>query len=338
MNLAYFSERPRAFILALASAALNSKGESVMLFDKQLAQLQNCSKRTVMRQRADYLKERAARKFDPLEIIEGEYDRTRNANAATHYRFRLGGEVSEIVTLARTSKEWREGDREAQRAAIKRAAGYVYGSIPDAPPPKKRKEKRNRLATSEIETFKKIVATNLHKLQERTGKLPPMERERLVENPGDLRQWWLEVRAQMDAFLDVDSAQTSVNTEVKQGGGQFVTTPPKTAKAAEPVTVLRQEEAVTHSPEAIAAFDRTFAGLTEPKVRSRVIPLDGEAVTLITRAVDEEVAEDLSPIGNIPEDESPPAEVSETFPPMAEISDADSDEYDGRAMQQARSS
>ncbi len=345
MNLAYFSERPRAFIFAIATAALDADSDCVELYDDNLAALQNCSKRTVMRQRKDYLREAFNRKFSLIEIIEGEYDKTRNEHAPTRYRFRLAGEISEIVTLARSSKEWREGDREAQRKAIQRAAGYVYGSIPDAGTSKKRKAKQNRPATSEIETFKKIVATNLSKLQDRTGKLPPMERERLVENPGDLRQWWLDERAKMDAVLGVDSAQTSDSVEVDRGTGQLVTYPPPTAGTVKPVTVLIQEEAVTHSPETLAYFDQLDARLTAPKVRRRLIPLDGEAMTELAHAVDGEVEAEIPPLAEKPEDESPPAEVYEALaeiPPMvekleseaigddslSEISGTDSDGYD----------
>jgi hypothetical protein len=59
-NLAGFSERPRSLIFALASFTRARSGDYVELFDEELAQMQNCSTKTVCRQRAAYLREARA--------------------------------------------------------------------------------------------------------------------------------------------------------------------------------------------------------------------------------------------------------------------------------------
>lgn len=78
-NLAGFTERPRAFILALATAAHSHNTDSIELYDAELAELQGCSKRTVQRQRDDYLRESRAKNFDFVEIIEGAFDKEKSA-------------------------------------------------------------------------------------------------------------------------------------------------------------------------------------------------------------------------------------------------------------------
>ena len=100
-NLAGFSERPRAFVFALATAAHKTGGDFVEPFDEELAELQGCSTRTVRRQRKDYLRESRARRFGFVEVIEGDYDKDANQNAPTRYRFHVGGQIAEAVGLAR---------------------------------------------------------------------------------------------------------------------------------------------------------------------------------------------------------------------------------------------
>src|SRR5205085_9124025 len=73
-NLAGFSERPRAFVLALSSAARSRENSQVELFDEELARLQKCSVKTVQRQRADYFAEARRARLDLVEIVEGEFD------------------------------------------------------------------------------------------------------------------------------------------------------------------------------------------------------------------------------------------------------------------------
>jgi hypothetical protein len=255
-NLAGFSERSRSLLFALATCAHARCSDYVELFDQELADLQGCSTKTVQRQRADYLREACALKFDLVGVVEGEFDRDANQHAATRYRFLVGETVARIVADARKAEGWGALDRKRQREAIRRAAARVYEDIPDAPP-RRRKGKRPRKASAEVETCQKIVRKQLEKLRDRASRLPRPERTRLLEEPGDLCSWWLEVRADMDAFCAVDSPQTAETSEVDGGGGQFVHHPPDD----EPV----ETEA---SPEARAEWDKLEARLTEPRVRS----------------------------------------------------------------------
>ena len=111
--------------------------------------------------------------------------------------------------------------RRRQREAIRRAAERVYDEIPEAPP-RRRKRKRPRLAAAEVETHRKAADTHLRYLAQH---LPPAEAERLLDDPGELRQWWLEVRAEMNALCGVNSPQPSDGSHVDKGGGQIVHPP-----------------------------------------------------------------------------------------------------------------
>jgi hypothetical protein len=227
MNLAGFSERSRAFILALASAAHSRGRDFVKLFDEDLAQLQNCSIKTVQRQRKFYLMESQKLNFVPVEIQEGKFNQDTQRNEPTEYRFHLGEIIEQIVVEARSSKWWHDTDRDKQREAIKRAAASVYDEIPEAKS-KRRKEKRPRLAVAEIETCLKVIETKLNTVKEVVSKLPFAEHDRIMdpETPGDVYAHLLKLRAKIDGLLNIDSPQTADSEKVNMGGGHFVHPPP----------------------------------------------------------------------------------------------------------------
>ncbi|MCA1632092.1 MAG: hypothetical protein LC774_17565, partial [Acidobacteria bacterium] len=139
---------------------------------------------------------------------------------------------------------------------IRRVAADVYEEIPDAPP-RRRKRKRPRTASAEVETCRKIVTGQLKKLRDRVSHLSSSERTRLLEDPGELRAWWLEVSTEMDAFCGVESSQTSETTQVGQGGGQFVHHP------ADDQPAEREVSAEDH-----ATFNRLEERLNAPLIRS----------------------------------------------------------------------
>lgn len=263
-NCAGFSERPRAFIFALASAAKTNGTDRVELFDAELADLQGCSERTVQRQRTDYKLEASRLRFGMIEIIDGDFDKSQNKYAPTLYRFAHPEAVEQIVASARTAEGWQESPRKSQRAAIKRAAKERYRLIPDARS-KARKPRRNRLATAEIETCKKIIKTKLESLKDKTERLPEAVREQLMnpDESGDLLNWWLNVRAEMDAFFGIDGAQVTVPVEDDTHTRQLVGYPPVTVSGippvvadapaeigqeAEPVVAITDQEDTTSSP------------------------------------------------------------------------------------------
>ena len=266
MTLAGFSERPREFVLTLAGAAVGRGANKVALFDEQLADLQNCSTKTVQRQRADYIREERARRYSPIEIEDGDFNHETGKNNPTLYRFNLGGVVELIAERARAVEGWGELDRNHQLEELRRAAEEVYHMIPDAPL-KRRKQRRSRPAAAEIETCQKVIETKLERLKDKASKLPARERERLMsaEAPGELVQWWLDLRSNMEAFLLLHALHTSEAEGIKQGGGQIVH--PSQAEL---------EPTSEPDPAAVAAWDRRFSRLSTPQVKREDVPLHQE--------------------------------------------------------------
>jgi hypothetical protein len=267
-----------------------------------------------MRQRDDYLRESRAKNFDFVEIIEGAFDKESMRHKPTMYRFHLGDVVERIVSEARSSKNWHETDRRKQRDALKRAASNVYDEIPEAPP-KSRKKNRPRLATSEIETCQKIIRTKFDSLRDKASKLPPNERERLMNSvePGELYDWWLGLRAEVDDFFNVSSPQTIDKKEDNRGMRQFVTYPPAVtvdAKEAEQVaadqaghvTVNALKNTHTPSAEDIEAWDQLEGRLTAPQIRRVEVPLTNLEPSVApyadTPAFDEEPCDEELPEEN----------------------------------------
>ena len=261
-NLAGFSQRPRAFILALATAAHSRGAASVELFDAELAELQNCSDKTVQRQRADYQSEvLRLRTIDLVGIEEGEYDRVNDAHAPTRYTFHLAGTVERIVADARSDPRWHELDRKGQRELLKQAAARAYELIPDSKR-KRRRRKRPRLAAALLETHRKSIDTHMRKLREVAARLPAAERERLFDDPGELREWWLKVRAEMDELCGVDSPQTVTSNDLRGDSGHFVHHP-----------LAEDSEPAEPDPAAVAAWERLTDRLSQSAVRTVEVEL-----------------------------------------------------------------
>jgi hypothetical protein len=244
-NLAGYSERPRAFILALATGAHSRGSASVELYDEELAAMQNCSTKTVQRQRADYVREsRRLRTVDLVGIEEGEFDRDQNRHAPSRYTFHLATTVEAVVADARSDPRWHEFDRKAQRDLLKQAAARAYDLIPDGTR-KGRKRPRPRLAAAVVETHRKAADTHMRKLREVAAQLPEAERERLFDDPGELREWWLAVRAEMDILCGVASPQPLTDKHLDRAAGHFVHHPPEEDSAM-----------VEPNPEDEAVWDR----------------------------------------------------------------------------------
>jgi hypothetical protein len=286
-NLAGFSERPRAFIFALATAAHKTGGSLVELFDDELAELQGCSTRTVRRQRQDYLRESRAQRFGFVEVIEGDFDKGASKNAPTRYRFHVGGQIAEAVALARRSEGWADLSRLKQREAIARACEEVFTTIPDARR-QGRKRRRPRLAQDEIESRLKAAETNLGAAREIASKLSDPARAELLEEGGELHARLLRMRAEIEQFLADDFPQNADTSEVDRGLGQLDLSPPvlsaPPAATPEPVRVDRDikntrtlappaPEPVEHTPEAVSLFDGICERLNAPKVRTVEVEL-----------------------------------------------------------------
>ena len=260
-NLAGFSERPRAFIFALASAAHKAGDEFVELLDEELAEQQGCSTRTVRRQRADYLKESRERRFGFVEVIEGEYNQGTNQNAPTRYRFHVGGQIAEAVELARRTPGWSEMSRRKQREAVARACEEVFHTIPDARR-QRRKGRRPRPAAEEIRSRLKAAETNLDAAGGMASNLPASALAELLDEgggeAGTLRDRLLRMRAEIDQMLAEAPPETLCAEEVDRGVRTNCPNPP----AAEP----RAEDVA-----AWEALERRAAG--EPSVVTREVTL-----------------------------------------------------------------
>jgi hypothetical protein len=267
LNLTGFTERPRAFILALCDAAYKAGSDYVELTDKELAELQGCSTRTVRRQRNDYLEESRRLDFSPVEVLQPKFDPDKGKYPVTPYRLHLTRAVELSVREARASSTWHETDRRLQRAAIKRAAATAYHSIPGATA-KRRRKRRPRPALAEIETYRKVITKKLEKLKRMAESLPEHERARLTEaeGPGELYGWWLEVRAEMDAFLGVDSPQTVEGGEDERQVGQRV-------RHDAGVSEAEPAEEQPHSAEDVAAWEGLEGRMSAPQVKRVVVEL-----------------------------------------------------------------
>lgn len=262
-NLAGFSERPRAFVLALASAAHSQDSDCVELYDEELAELQNCSAKTVGRQRADYLREtRRLRTVDHVGVEEGGYNRARSRMEPSRYSLHLSGVVAAVVAEARSDPRWADLDRKAQRDLLKRSAARVYDDIPDARR-QGRKRRRPRLASDVVETHRKSADTHLRKLRETAALLTLAGRQRLVDEPGELRAWWLVVRAEMDALCDVNSPHPVTPKDIGGEGEQFVRASADEDSGETDLNLVNEEGAeVEPSPEVAAAWERLESRLT----------------------------------------------------------------------------
>lgn len=286
-SLAGFSERPRAFIFALASAAHKAGDSFVELYDDELAAQQGCSTRTVRRQRADYLKESRAKRFGFVEVIEGDYNQGTNQNAPTRYRFHVGGQIAEAVGLARRAEGWAEMGRAQQRKAITRACEEVFQTIPDARR-QKRKGRRPRPASDELKSRVKAAETHLDAASAIASHLSEYSLADLAEEGGgELRERLLKMRAQLDELLQISGAQTVDTSQDDEGVRTNCPHPPLSAPPAapaEPVRVSRyinntrtpsppELEPADPSPEAVSLFDSICDRLTAPKVQTAEIEL-----------------------------------------------------------------
>lgn len=107
----------------------------------------------------------------------------------------------------------------------------------------------------------------MRKLREKATQLPAAERERLFDDPGELREWWRKVRAEMDILCGVDSPHPVTPKDIGRGGGQFVHPP------ADEDAGATSDRDVEPSPEAAAAWERMTSRL-EPSPAIRTVEIE----------------------------------------------------------------
>jgi hypothetical protein len=253
LTSAGFSYEARQFVLSIVGL-LGGEGARLEAFDAELAAHLKCSDRTVRRWRKAHMKESRAKKFTLLYLEECDYNASLKRYEKTAYSLNpaVAGYITTVVAEARASDLY-QSDR---RAAIGRAAEEHYDEIPDAPP-RTRKRKPRRAPAVKAEQAFINAARSVEKGKQALAALRPESVAALLgsRQGAELREVLLKLQADITEVLD-GFPQTSDGEELDGDVGHFVRYPPD-----EP------------SAEDLAAWDRTFAGLSEPRVQTRVVEL-----------------------------------------------------------------
>ncbi|MGB9182412.1 MAG: hypothetical protein WCB68_24490 [Pyrinomonadaceae bacterium] len=181
MTAAGYSEKARSFVVCIfAYTDRNCTDEGgVEITDPKLAEFMNCCERTIQRGRKAYKDEMIeVARYDEhksfrcprlpiISIDEGEYDKSREQNRPTRYRFEVAHLVADAVLEARQSKLW-ESD---YRAALKKAAYHVYDAERIAhnhqfPTALRRRRKRTLSPDAERGRILKTIKTGIERLSE----------------------------------------------------------------------------------------------------------------------------------------------------------------------------
>jgi hypothetical protein len=256
--------------------------DSIELADKDIAEIAECDTRTVQRWRKAYIEQAQKENFWPLEIKQGAYVKGEKYHLPSTYRVTFGETVEKIVAAARVSADYSH-DR---IAAIKKAAEFHYDDIPQAPP-SLRKRKPSIVNTPLAELNR--AAKKLDSTQTLLQNMPERQRAAYVNGQGE------ELRAAMDRLRDqmaeLEKALSGENANVADKEDTYtndnVVTPfSRSARPPAYVVPLREEEATLPepkkppTPEALAAWDRTFACLKQPQVTRTNVEIVASATTL----------------------------------------------------------
>jgi hypothetical protein len=247
--------------------------ESIKIFDDEIAAVAKCNERTVRRWRASYLEQAQKQNFFPLEIVEGEYDHTIQRYKATSYRVTFADALERAVTQARSRPEYKT-DR---RAAIEKAAEIYYDDIPQAPSRMRTRKPRKAAQTplAHLNGASKKLASAQTSLKE----MPSRQRDAFINGQGEELRGMLDALRQQIAELESclelgETEKLSVeNKEVETVRTKCPVSPPDDGSEIVNVHVEEKEETRTpteepeheHTPEDVAAWDRAFACLSQPK-------------------------------------------------------------------------
>ncbi len=224
MTCAGYNEVPRSFVRAVAGAIEHDedgKGKRMPITDERLAELMNCSTKTIQRQRKSYLEqERGSDKvkgtnFSIINVVEGEYDHKQGKHATTIYEFLIGKQVAQTVERARTSPTWKRD----QFAAMREAAREVFNDIDEAPLASTKRKKQTLSPESEARKLRKAIVSLAKRLGDQTRKIK--DADTLASLKLDELQSDIE-----DALLSGDLRQAFVNKEVDLQQDIMSTSPP----------------------------------------------------------------------------------------------------------------
>jgi hypothetical protein len=291
MTFAGYSEAPRSFVRAVAGVIERDEdgnGKRMAITDDRLAELMNCSTKTVQRQRKLYLEqERGSEKvratnFSILAVIEGEFDHATQKHAPNVYEFLVGKQAAQAVERARTSPEWKRDQFKAMREATRE----VFNDIDEAPLASTKRKKKTLSPESEARRIRQTMVSLAKRLGEQT---------RQIKDPDTLANLKLdELQSDIEeAMFSGDLRQAFVTKEVDPPTGQNVHQPPVSD------AVLEQEERMrTASTPLDVATSGVWANI-ENRLR-REQPID-ESLTDISEDVDD-IADNIPFPGESPDE------------------------------------
>jgi hypothetical protein len=158
------------YVAVVTGLSDGNSEEEYELTDEFLSGVMNVSTRTIQTKRARLIQWMRDNKFPVLGITEGEYNHKKKRNSPTRYRAILAPIAAKIVFMARSGKVWAEEPR-AKTKAIAEAAEEEVWQTPEAPVPvKKRKQKKQKPPSKEIEQRRKGIITNFLKIVRLTFK------------------------------------------------------------------------------------------------------------------------------------------------------------------------
>jgi hypothetical protein len=270
MTCAGHDEAPRSFVRGVIGAIEHDddgKGKRMPITDERLAELMNCSTKTIQRQRKSYLEQEQKSNFSIISVVEGEYDHKQGKHATTVYEVLIGKQIAQTVERARTSPMWKRD----QFAAMREAAREVFNDIDEAPLASTKRKKKTLSPEKEARKIRNTIVSLAKRLGDQTRK---------IEDADVLKSLKLdELQSDIEnALLSGDLRQAFVNKEVDPPTGHNVHQPPV------PDAVHIQEERMwTPSTPPDEATDDAWASL-ENRLR-REQPID-EPITDSSEDVD----------------------------------------------------
>lgn len=218
--------------LFLIVMAMVGDGEAaVSLYDEEVADVANCSPRTVRRWRKGYSEKArgivgsplGTKRYSPMEIREGEYDPKIQRYQPTRYFVSIMPLLETAVAVARAMQEYRT-DR---LKALRKTAELHYDGIPDAPY-RERKRRPSRSMKAAVPALISNARRNIERAGIAFDDLNDFARDDLVEAQGDvLRSVLLEIQAKIAELLEA-MPQPTENKEHKGGIGHNVRYPSDT--------------------------------------------------------------------------------------------------------------
>jgi hypothetical protein len=228
LKFAGFTWADGALFLVVMAIAGNGQ-EEVSLYDSEIADIANCTERTVRRWRKGYSEKArgivgaapGTKRYSPMDIREGEYDPKTQRYQPTTYHVSIVSVIDRAVAVARALKEYKT-DR---LLALKKSAELHYKGIPDAPYLERRK-KPSRSLKAAVPALIANARKNIDRASIAFDDLNEFAREDLMEIQGQgLRDELLNILDRIAKLLE-SFPQPIENKQSKGGIGHIVRYPP----------------------------------------------------------------------------------------------------------------